>query len=197
MCSKTIRLPQVARGPRNPPPIRARVAVGGRTIPSTGTNALKNAVQLTNNYIVDNHGEMNMFATLFFGLLDPSNGQLAYINAGHNPPYHDGPGGCAEGCAQGHGTGGGHVPGANFRIEYAQMDPGDILYLYTDGVTEARDTGRAFFTEKRLRRTSRPASPSSASGLLDRVESSLHQFMAGAAQFDDITMLAVRRSPAS
>jgi sigma-B regulation protein RsbU (phosphoserine phosphatase) len=83
-------------------------------------------------------------------------------------------------------------PATDFRIDYAQMDPGDILYLYTDGVTEARDPGRAFFTEKRLLALiGQPAG--SAAGLLERVDASLRQFMAGAAQFDDITMLAVQR----
>jgi sigma-B regulation protein RsbU (phosphoserine phosphatase) len=167
----------------------------GRTIPSTGTNALKNAVQLTNNYIADNHGEMNMFATLFFGMLDPSNGQLAYINAGHNPPFIMGPDGTVKTALKGTGPAVGMFAGANFRIDYAQMDPGDVLYLYTDGVTEARDVARGFFGEKRLRALlGQPAD--SATGLLDRVESSLCQFMAGAVQFDDITMMAVRRGPA-
>ena len=151
---------------------------------------------MTNNYIADNHGEMNMFATLFFGLLDPSNGQLAYINAGHNPPFIMGPDGALKVALKGTGPAVGMFAGANFRIDYAQIDPGDVLYLYTDGVTEARDVARGFFTEKRLRTLlSQPAD--SATGLLDRVEGSLWEFMAGAIQFDDITMMAVRRSPAS
>ena len=168
----------------------------GRTIPSTGTNALKNAVQLTNNYIADNHGEMNMFATLFFGMLDPSNGQLAYINAGHNPPYMMDQEGTRKAALKGTGPAVGMFPGANFRIEYAQMDPGDVLFLYTDGVTEARDTARTFFGEKRLAALL-GRQFESASSQLDCVESSLNQFMAGAVQFDDITMMAVRRSPAA
>lgn len=167
----------------------------GRTIPSTGTNALKNAVQLTNNYIADNHGEMNMFATLFFGMLDPSNGQVAYINAGHNPPYMMAPDGTRKAALKGTGPAVGMFPGANFRIEYAQLDPGDVLYLYTDGVTEARNAARGFFGEKRLEALlSQPAE--SATCLLDCVEASLDEFMIGAVQFDDITMMAVRRSPA-
>jgi phosphoserine phosphatase RsbU/P len=179
------------------PPADAGTGRGrGRTIPSTGTNALKNAVQLTNNYIADNHGEMNMFATLFFGLLDPSNGQLAYINAGHNPPFIMGSDGTLKLALKGTGPAVGMFPGANFRIDFAQIDRGDVLYLYTDGVTEARDVARGFFGEKRLHALlSKPAD--SAASLLDRVDNSLCDFMAGAVQFDDITMMAVRRSPAS
>jgi sigma-B regulation protein RsbU (phosphoserine phosphatase) len=170
---------------------RARGGKGG--IPSTGTNALRNAVLLTNNYIMENHLDLNMFATLFFGLLDPSNGQLAYINAGHNPPFVMGPDGTLKAALKGTGPAVGMFPATDFRIEYAQIDPGDVLYLYTDGVTEARDPAKGFYTEKRLRSLlSQPVD--SAARLLDRVESSLRQFMAGAVQFDDITMLAVRRS---
>jgi phosphoserine phosphatase RsbU/P len=185
-------------GTTNAPPV-GEPGVGrgrGRSIPSTGTNALKNAVQLTNNYIADNHGEMNMFATLFFGMLDPSNGQLAYINAGHNPPYMMSQDGSPKVALKGTGPAVGMFPAATFRIDYAQMDPGDVLYLYTDGVTEARDLSRGFFGEKRLRALLNQPVPS-ATALLDCVESSLDAFMAGAVQFDDITMMAVRRSPVS
>jgi sigma-B regulation protein RsbU (phosphoserine phosphatase) len=171
---------------------RARGGKGG--IPSTGTNALRNAVLLTNNYIVENHEDLNMFATLFFGLLDPSNGQLAYINAGHNPPFILGPDGAMKAALKGTGPAVGMFPATDFRIDYAQMDPGDVLYLYTDGVTEARDAAKNFFTEKRLRALLNQPTDSAA-GLLERVDSSLRQFMGGAVQFDDITMMAVRRSP--
>lgn len=172
----------------------SRARGGKGAIPSTGTNALRNAVLLTNNYILENHEDLNMFATLFFGLLDPSNGQLAYINAGHNPPFIVGPDGTVKAALKGTGPAVGMFPATDFRIDYAQIDPGDILYAYTDGVTEARDAAKGFFTEKRLRSLlSQPAD--SASGLLERIETSLRQFMAGAVQFDDITMLAVRRAP--
>ena len=171
---------------------RARGGKGG--VPSTGTNALRNAVLLTNNYILENHEDLNMFATLFFGLLDPSNGQLAYINAGHNPPFILGPDGALKAALKGTGPAVGMFPATDFRIDYAQVDPGDVLYAYTDGVTEARDATKAFFTEKRLLSLlSEPAD--SAAGLLERVDSNLRQFMGGAVQFDDITMLAVRRAP--
>jgi phosphoserine phosphatase RsbU/P len=165
----------------------------GTGIPSTGTIALQNAVVLTNNYIIENHMDLNMFATLFFGLLDPSNGRLAYINAGHNPPFILGPDGELKATLKGTGPAVGMFPAENFRIEQAQIDPGDILFAYTDGVTEARDPARGFFTDKRLRSLlSEPAD--SAAGLLERVNGALCDFMDGATQYDDITMLAARRA---
>jgi phosphoserine phosphatase RsbU/P len=167
-----------------------------REAPSIGTTALMNAVVLTNNYITTNHMELNMFATYFFGMLDPANGQVAYINGGHNPPFIVGPDGVMKTCLKATGPAVGMVPNAHFRIEQAQLEPGDILYLYTDGVTEARTPTGEFFTEKRLESLlSQP--PTSAAGLLDRVEKALSDWVAGGIPSDDITMMAVRRIPAT
>lgn len=166
-----------------------------RGAPSMGTTALKNAVLLTNNYITTNHLELNMFATLFFGMLDPASGQLAYINAGHNPPFVVGADGVVKTCLKSTGPAVGMFPDPNYRIEHTTLEPGDALYAYTDGVTEARDPSGAFFTEKRLESLlARP--PESAAELLERIDQVVHQFSAGTVQADDITMMAIRRIPA-
>ena len=164
-----------------------------REAPSIGTTALKNTVLLTNNYITTNHMELNMFATYFFGLLDPSSGRLAYINGGHNPPFIVGPDGVLKASLKGTGPAVGMVPNADFRIAQTELGPGDILYLYTDGVTEARTPTGEFYTEKRL--LSLLAEPeTSAAGLLDRVEKAVSEWVAGGIATDDITMMAVRRA---
>jgi sigma-B regulation protein RsbU (phosphoserine phosphatase) len=162
-----------------------------RNIPSTGTVSLYNAVLLTNNYVTDNHLEDNMFATLFFGLLDPSNGQLAYINAGHNPPcLFDGSGNLKT-TLKSTGVAVGMFPGVDYTIEFTQMNPGDVLYTYTDGVTEARTAEGKFLTEKGLIEVlSQPFT--SATAVVDRVDIFLKEFMKNAIQFDDITMMAIR-----
>ena len=165
-----------------------------RTIPSTGTMALKNAVLLTNNYITENHTQDNMFATLFFGLLDPATGQMAYINAGHDPPAIFDRNGQFKVELKTTGMAVGMMPGTDYRIEFTQLDPGDFIFCYTDGVTEARNAGREFFTKERLfELLARPAT--TAQGLVDRVYTTLQEFMASAVQFDDITMIAVVRQP--
>jgi serine phosphatase RsbU (regulator of sigma subunit) len=163
-----------------------------RTIPSTGTMALKNAVQLTNNYIIENHMQDNMFATLFFGMLDPVTGQLAYINAGHNPPViFDGKGNFKLELKPTN-MAVGMMPDTNYSIEFTQIDPGDFIFCYTDGVTEARNTAGDFFMEKRLFEVL--AQPiKTAQGLVDQVYATLQDFVAGAVQFDDITMIALMR----
>jgi sigma-B regulation protein RsbU (phosphoserine phosphatase) len=163
-----------------------------RAMPTTGTMALKNAVQLTNNYIIENHMQDNMFATLFFGMLDPATGQLAYINAGHNPPVIFDDKGNLKLELKPTSMAVGMMPDTNYSIEFAQMDPGDFIFCYTDGVTEARNAAGDFFMEKRLFEVL--AQPiKTAQGLVDQVYATLQDFVAGAVQFDDITMIALMR----
>ena len=177
-----------------PAPRAATSRPATRSIPSTGTVALKNAIVLTNNYIIDNHIDLNYFATMFFGLVDPMTGALAYINAGHNPPYIVGADGVIKGKLKSTGPAVGMFAGASFAIDQAELEPGDFLFTYTDGVTEARNAAGEFFTEGRL--ASLLSEPCvSASALLDRFQAELLAFIGDAVQFDDITMLAVHRLP--
>jgi sigma-B regulation protein RsbU (phosphoserine phosphatase) len=167
-----------------------------RRLPSTGTIALHNAVLLTNNYIMDNHLDLNMFATLFFGMFDPRNGELAYINAGHNPPFIVSQDGEIKAKLTSTGPAVGMFPGVDFQIEYGKIEPGDTLFAYTDGVTEARAPNGDFLTEKRL--VELLSSPvSSATEIVDRIDNVLIDFIADADPFDDITMIAVSREASS
>ncbi len=130
---------------------KRRGSSGKRRLPSTGSISLYNAVLLTNNYILENHLKDNMFATLFFGMLDPSNGHVTYINAGHNPPFIMDASGTITAALNPSGPAVGMFPGVEFNIEYAQLNPGDTLFTYTDGVTEARNPAGDFVTEERLK----------------------------------------------
>lgn len=166
----------------------------GRAIPSAGTTALRQAISLTNNYIINNHGDTNMFATMFFGVLDPVTGVLNYINGGHNPPWLFNQAGIQMRLKP-TGPAIGMMPDWDFGIEQVTFAPGDILLTFTDGVPEARDTAGAFFTEARLRTLTNDPMPASAQELLSRIHSQLTTHIGAAAQFDDITMLALRRLP--
>ena len=173
---------------------------GHKTSPQAATGihlahlAALEAVGLTNAYIVKNHEDLAMFATLFFGVLNPSTGELSYINGGHDPPYildsvgtikdHLGPTGPAVGVQA----------DANLEMRQTSMAPGDIFFGYTDGVTEARMVEGEFFGEKRLLRLLK-AGGYSAEGMLKNVSEALEAHIGSAEQFDDITMLAVRRLP--
>jgi phosphoserine phosphatase RsbU/P len=168
-----------------------------RLAPSTGMTALKNAMELTNNYIACNHSDSNMFATTFFGVLDPSSGQLMYVNGGHNPPV-------LVSVVEGQpaikarlkptGPAPGMVPQVDYRIGQIALEPGDTLFCFTDGVTDAKNSHGELFGEKRmLALLERPFE--SVAELLSRVDDALLSYIEGGLQFDDITMIAVRRRP--
>lgn len=150
-------------------------------------------VAVANNYVAITHAEACMFATVFFGVMDTTTGELTYVNAGHDAPAVIGPKGVKERLEL-TGQAVGITPNVDYSIEKTKLDPGDMLFAYTDGVTEARSPTRKFFTERRLLTLLEEPAPS-AVALLDRVESNVREFIATADPFDDITMLAVRRIP--
>jgi sigma-B regulation protein RsbU (phosphoserine phosphatase) len=160
-----------------------------------GVTALKNAVTLTNNYIASNHGQSNMFATLFFGILDPETGAVNYVNAGHNPPLVVGPDGGIKARLTRTGVAVGMFPDMEFGIEAAQLDPGDTLLAFTDGVTEAKNAQDELFSDERLESLTASAPPS-AEGLLRHIQAAVNAHVGGASQSDDITLLAIRRETA-
>ena len=168
-------------------------SVRKRLAPQTGTVALKNAMNLTNDFMLRNHADANMFATTFFAVLDPATGQLNYVNGGHNPPVIIGPEGIKN-RLKATGPAPGVVPDVDYQIGQAQLDPGDMLFMFTDGVTDAKNPAGQLYTDKRMVALVEPPAES-ALELLDRVDDALRAHISTAVQFDDITMLAVRRAP--
>ena len=161
-----------------------------RAIPVVGATPMLNAVVGTNNYLIRNHISQGYFATMFFGVLDPATGNLVYINGGHNPPV----------VVSGHGgepillapTGPavGVIPDSNFSLGYAQMSRGDTLFVYTDGVTEARSASGEFFGDARMLEMLKRGTQA-GTGLLEHMDEVLCEFVGSAEQSDDITMMAV------
>jgi serine phosphatase RsbU (regulator of sigma subunit) len=149
------------------------------------------AVVDTNNYIALNHGDEGMFATLFLGILDPETGWLYYINGGHEPLFIISPNGI-KAKLEPTGPAVGIIPDTAFDIQRIQLEPGDMLIGYTDGVTEARSPGDELFSRNRLR--SLIEQPfNSATELLERIKNNLFSFIDIAPRADDVTMLAVQR----
>jgi sigma-B regulation protein RsbU (phosphoserine phosphatase) len=149
------------------------------------------AVALTNDYIAQEHGHEGMFATLFFGILDPATGEMAFINGGHEPLYIVNSDGVKE-SLRAAGPVIGMLSGSKFKIRQIQLKPGDILIGYTDGVTEALSPDKKLYTKKRFLSLLENPSPS-ASELIDQIKADLFEHVNDAPQFDDITMLAVHR----
>ncbi|NEN88331.1 MAG: SpoIIE family protein phosphatase [Okeania sp. SIO3H1] len=154
-------------------------------------NALQ-AVRLTNNYVAEKHWQMSMFATLFFGMLDPKTGILSYINGGHEPLFIVNQDGIKQ-TLNSTGPAVGMMPNMQFGIQQVKLERGDILIGYTDGVTEAKSSTGKLFTDDRLKEIVEK-SADSASELMERIKNNLFNYMDDAPQFDDITMLAVRRN---
>lgn len=163
-----------------------------RALPTVGTTALRNAVEQTNNYIAKNHAQTGMFATLFIALLDPRTGTLIYVNGGHEAPAIIGPGG-VKARLDPTGLAVGMLPDSDYEIQSVRLEPGETLIAYTDGVPEARDPERKFFTEKRLLALLDQPAPTAAA-LLERIVDNVGAHIAEADQYDDVTLLALRRA---
>ena len=146
---------------------------------------------LANRQICEGNDEM-MFVTVFMGLLDLKSGRFIYVNGGHNPPavYRNGKFeylAVEENCVLG------MMDDLDYEQQEIQLSKDDILYLYTDGVTEAMDENNGQYGEERLLKCLTGAECScDLPKLLERVKEDLNKHVGAAAQSDDITMLAVR-----
>ncbi|MGL5035821.1 MAG: PP2C family protein-serine/threonine phosphatase, partial [Microcystaceae cyanobacterium] len=165
--------------------------LGDKTTNLAHLNALS-AVSMTNDYVATNHWGLSMFATLFFGVLDPATGIMSYISGGHEPLFVVGTTGIKKTLNR-TGPAVGIMDKSRFKIAQVKLEPGDILVGYTDGVTEGKNPDGHLFTKERL--TSLFEEPAAtASEMMERIKEALFGHIADAPQFDDITMLAVRKS---
>ncbi len=163
-----------------------------RFLDDDAAEQMRQLVDHVNGYIARTHGGANMFATLFFAILDPASGALIYLNGGHEPPIIIGKAGAVTRLDP-TGPAVGMMAELRFRVERQSIGHGETLVIYTDGVTDARDRTAAPFTEERLLALLAPAEPSAAATIA-RMQTAVFQHIDGATQFDDITVLAVHRS---
>jgi serine phosphatase RsbU (regulator of sigma subunit) len=150
-------------------------------------------VQGTNDYIARTHGRANMFATAFVAVLDPRTGALDYVNAGHEPPAIIDAGGALRARLGPTGPALGLMPELAFGVASERLAAGETLFAYTDGVVDARDPQDGPFGEERLMELVQSDAMTAAS-LLDRIDDALNAHIITAAQFDDVAMLAARRT---
>jgi sigma-B regulation protein RsbU (phosphoserine phosphatase) len=151
------------------------------------------AVSLTNDYIAHEHGEEGLFATLFFGVLDPQSGNLAYVNGGHEPLIIFNRSGIKQRLTA-TGPAVGMMTDMEYRVEQVQMEPDDFLIGYTDGVTEALSPEKLWYSKQRfLARLEKPAP--TVSQQIERIKEDIFDHIGDAPQFDDITMIALHRKP--
>ncbi len=136
----------------------------------------------------------SMFVTVFYAILDPTNGTLCYCNAGHNPPY------LLSNSAEplplrNTGIPLGIVRDTTWTAKTVRMEPGDILLLYTDGVNEAQNSDGEFFDTERLLDAARNYREHTAQAVQDTILAAIDRFVGDAAQFDDLTVMALVRDP--
>ncbi|MBF0318364.1 MAG: SpoIIE family protein phosphatase [Nitrospirae bacterium] len=136
--------------------------------------------------------EMMMFVTIFVGILDTVSGAFIYSNGGHNSPYILNCDGTIETLAAAAGPAVGLMNTAHYTEDMATLKRDSIMFLYTDGIDEAKDKTGRMFTVPRLEDVLRNIAADSLQGVSDKVLSEVAGFTAGAPQSDDITILSVR-----
>jgi sigma-B regulation protein RsbU (phosphoserine phosphatase) len=133
-----------------------------------------------------------MFVTLFFAMIEPATGELEFCNAGHNAPYRLN-GKTVETIEGGKGIILGVRPDAVYSTGRLALAPGDGVYLFTDGVTEANNAAEELFGETRLEAVLRAADGAPCAEIVKSVAYAVRGFVGDALPSDDITMLAIRR----
>lgn len=132
-----------------------------------------------------------MFVTVFYGILNTTNGEVEYVNGGHNPPYVlsnnivrkvEMTGGTILGC----------MDDFSYRSKKIQLSPGDLLFLFTDGVTEAFNTKEELYGDERLVTFLEAHNSTPIEEIVKKSNQSVSDFSAGVPQSDDITLLAIR-----
>ena len=135
----------------------------------------------------------SMFVTVFYGIYDLLTGHITFTNAGHNPPYILKANGTVEALQAPCNLVLGAVPGIPFTCNTLELEPGDTLFMYTDGVTEAENKNHDQFGESRLEEALAECKGADSKHIVDTVNAKVKEFINGAAQSDDITQLVIRR----
>jgi sigma-B regulation protein RsbU (phosphoserine phosphatase) len=149
------------------------------------------------NRVILSDTRSGLFVTCFYGILDTNDHTYTFANGGHNYPllYRAATGEVEQLQAQGIVLG--IVPEPNFTQRTTQLEPGDVLCLYTDGVTEAMDSRRQFFEEDRLIEVLRSTHHLNPEQIIDRIMEAVADFCGSAPQNDDVTLVVLKRQGAA
>ncbi len=146
------------------------------------------------NELLCEQNEAAMFVTVLYAVYDPERGEFTYACGGHDPPLAVHADGSSTPLPLTSGLVLGVAPGFQYRQHTVPVAPGDTLVLYTDGVTEAMNSGNEQFGLERLREIFTDAPPKSVREAIDSIFAAVSDFAGDAPQFDDVTCLAVHRS---
>ncbi len=170
------------------------MAVSRTLIKATGIqDKPTNECMSTVNNILCDESVGSMFVTVFYGIYDLQTGQITFTNAGHNPPYILKADGQVEVVKSPCNLVLGAVPDMPFSCDTMKLEPGDTLYMFTDGVTEAENKNHDQFGESRLEAALAECKGAESQHIVDTVNAKVKEFINGASQSDDITQLVIRR----
>jgi len=145
------------------------------------------------NRIITTNCPSNRFISFFIAVLDPKSNELAYVNAGHNPPLLVRRDGSLQ-KLEGTGLILGILPIAQYEQQTCRLEPGDVVVLFSDGVTEAtRPDIDEEFGEDRLAKTLAELSSQSAQSIIEGINQRVYDFTGGAPPADDITLVVAKR----
>ena len=147
-------------------------------------------LEKTNELLCDNN-QAEMFVTVWLGILEVSTGKLTAANAGHEYPAIFRKDGCFELYKDRHGFVIGGMEGIHYKEYELQIDPGDKLFIYTDGVPEATDGSDEMFGVERMTAALNSCADGSPEEILRGVKNAVDAFVGDAEQFDDLTMMCL------
>lgn len=133
-----------------------------------------------------------MFVTTFYGILDLKTGDFIYSNAGHNPPHVLRKGANLETINKAHGMALGVMEDIKYGFDKITLNPFDVLFLFTDGVTEAENASGTLFSDDHLKELLVKYQDLAAGELVNTIRTEVTNYAAGTPQSDDITILAIR-----
>lgn len=157
---------------------------------ASGDNSPAEVLEKVNKEICENN-QMEMFVTVWLGVLELSTGKVVAANAGHEYPAIGHLGEEFELIKDNHGFVVGGMEGVTYKDYELQLKPGDKLFVYTDGVPEAENTKTEMFGTERMLEALNADKHAPVEELLRNVRKAVTEFIGGAEQFDDLTMLAV------
>ncbi|MBR2532202.1 MAG: SpoIIE family protein phosphatase [Lachnospiraceae bacterium] len=147
-------------------------------------------LQEVNNQLTRN-SKVEAFVTVWFAILDIRTGVVTCANAGHEYPVYSGPDGYTL-LEDKHGLVIGGMEGTRYTDYEIRLTPGDILFVYTDGVPEASNSTQEFYSTDRMMKALNTTRPDAPQKVLETVRKSVDEFTMGAEQFDDLTMLCIK-----
>lgn len=170
------------------------MAVSRTLIRATGVRGVSPAECISySNELLAQESANSMFVTAFYGIYNLTTGQVTYTNAGHNPPYLMKADGTILRLPFSSDLVVGAIDDFKYSEETLQLEHGDTLLLYTDGVTEAINSGDEEFGEQRLQAVLAQLTSNSSQDIIERIKACVSDFAGEAEQSDDITLLAIKR----